>query len=187
MIESIIYLSFISFDLLKIDSTYLKYLGIVLCLIYVIYNKKSYKVIALSFTLIADLFLLVLNQNYELGVFIFIGAQISYLLYLRSINNKSFKTFLPIRIFIIIVGSIVLYLSKNNSLLNELVLIYFSSLVINCLNAYNAKEKMFTLGLLLFIACDICVGLHNTTFNTPLISILMWVFYLPSQVLIALS
>ena len=47
------------------------------------------------------------------------------------------------------------------------------------------------LGLTLFVGCDACVGLFNALpAHSPLypaVSVGMWLFYLPSQVLIALS
>ena len=54
----------------------------------------------------------------------------------------------------------------------------------------------FSLGLCLFIGCDLCVGLHDLslflsgTGTGPLFSFArvgMWLFYLPSQVLLTLS
>jgi len=187
IIQSLLYILFISLDLLKISSTYIKYLTIFLCLLFVLYQKKKYKTIALFFTLLADYFLLVINKYYEIGLVLFIVTQITYLLYLRSIDKVISKKYLLVRIIIITIGIIILYLTKNNSLLNILVLIYFINLLINCLNAISTKEKLFALGLLLFISCDICVGLHNTHLDNSLISILMWIFYLPSQALIVLS
>ena len=50
---------------------------------------------------------------------------------------------------------------------------------------------MFGTGLLLFVGCDLCVGLHNLAgIPAPLAAFArvgMWLFYLPSQVLITLS
>ena len=50
---------------------------------------------------------------------------------------------------------------------------------------------MTKLGLLLFIACDINVGLNNVHLiegiDYTLVNFLMWVFYLPSQVLLSLT
>lgn len=186
-LESLLYLTFIIMDYIDVNSTCIKYLGIILCFVYSVYSKKQCKAVALFFTLVADLFLLVLLSNYELGVAMFIFAQLSYLYYLGNIDKDDFHAFLVVRIIIVALGTIVLHLTSNISLLNELVLIYFSNLLINCINAFRTKEKLFALGLLLFVCCDICVGLFNTGCDNPLITILMWIFYLPSQVLMVLS
>ena len=55
----------------------------------------------------------------------------------------------------------------------------------------GARQRAFALGLTLFVGCDTCVGLFNVLpAGSPLYfpaSVGMWLFYLPSQVLIALS
>jgi hypothetical protein len=174
-------------DFIHINSTLIKYISIILCFIYALFSKKKLKSIALLFTCLADLFLLVLLKHYELGVFIFIFAQLIYLYYLRNIDIKISNSILIFRVLIIIIGTIILYLSNNFNLLYELVLIYFSTLLFNCFNAFIVKEKTFALGLILFICCDVCVGLFNTPYSNSVIAMFMWVFYLPSQVLIVLS
>ena len=174
-------------DLSKIDSTYVKYAGIILCLIYAIYNRKKNRIIAMSFTLIADFFLLVLNSHYEIGLLSFIIVQITYFYFLGNIDKGYFNMFLLIRGFVAIAGGLILLLLNNLTLLNELVLIYFSNLVLNAIQSYLCGQKTLTIGLILFICCDICVGLHNINAALSLATFLMWVFYLPSQVLIVIS
>lgn len=174
-------------DLLKINSDYIKYIGIVLCFLYAIYNKKKYQIISMLFTLVADYFLLLKLDHYEMGVTSFIFAQITYYYFLGNIDKSYFNVFLFIRGFIIIVGTLLLDITSNLTLLNELVLIYFSSLVFNCIQAYLIHNKVFAIGLTLFVCCDICVGLFNINAANSLAAFLMWFFYLPSQVLIVLS
>ena len=62
---------------------------------------------------------------------------------------------------------------------------------LNQLLARGGRGRMFGLGLLLFVGCDVCVGLHNLAgLPAPLSAFAqvgMWLFYLPSQVLIVLS
>ena len=186
-IQFLIYTSFIVLDSFHIDSTYVKYLGIILCLIYAIYNKKKYRRLSMTFTLIADFFLLVINKHYELGLLSFIIVQICYLYFLGNIDNTYFTRFLIIRLSMFVVGTVLLIVSKNMSLLNELVLIYFSNLLTNAIQSCFGSNKLLTLGLILFVCCDICVGLHNISATYTVASFLMWVFYLPSQVLIVLA
>jgi TRAP-type C4-dicarboxylate transport system permease small subunit len=52
--------------------------------------------------------------------------------------------------------------------------------------------RMFAWGLVLFLCCDLCVGVFNQSalFSDALYAAAkfgMWLFYLPGQVLIALS
>ena len=76
--------------------------------------------------------------------------------------------------------------------LNLLAMFYFSQLLSNTILAWTLPAmRIFALGLTLFVGCDICVGLFNVLPTvSPLfsaVSVGMWFFYLPSQVLIALS
>ena len=186
-IEAIIYFSFIFLDLYGRNSIYLKYLGIIICFVYALINKKFYISIALFFTVIADYFLLVIDSHYILGVISFIFVQIVYFLYLKK-NNCDL--FIKIRILIIIIIVLVSLLFKID-ILYCLTLCYFSVLVINCISSYTNKNlRIFSIGLTLFILCDISVGLFNILPSGTLytiVSFLMWIFYLPSQVLISLS
>lgn len=183
IIESIIYLTFLVLDIKGISSTIVKYIGILLCFVYTLINKKNYGRIALFFTCLADLFLLVLNKYYIVGVSFFIFVQVTYIFYLDKLNiDLHFK----LRILIPLIACIVLAFLNNLSLLNIIVLFYFSQLVISALSLVNKKHKLLCLGLCLFACCDICVGLHNIYIHNSLIAFGQWFFYLPSQVLITL-
>lgn len=185
-IEIVVYLSFILCDLLYIESYLIKYFGIIMCLFFAIYNKDRYKSVAMTFTLIADLFLLVINDYYEIGVFSFIIVQVTYALLIdKIINNKTSSIY--IRIIIQTIGLILLALFDLINLLNVFVILYFSNLLVNTLLSYSTKNKLFAIGLTLFVCCDICVGIHNIIQTNNAVSFLIWFFYLPSQVLIVLA
>lgn len=187
IIEAIIYSLFLILDIYKINTVFIKYLGIILCLIYAIYNRKKTISIAMIFTVLADLFLLVLLSHYEIGVFSFIIVQLTYYYFLGNIDKAYFNMFLYIRGLTIILGTIVLSIFGCLNVLNELVLIYFSNLVFNCIQAWLLHKKTLALGLTLFICCDICVGLFNINTTNLVALYLSWFFYLPSQVLIVIS
>lgn len=187
IIESLIYISFIVLDILRINSTYIKYISIIMCLIYALYNRKKNRSIAMAFTLLADLFLLVLNSHYEIGLLCFIVVQMTYLYFLGNINKGYFNVFLLARGFFIMAGILISLLYMKVTILNVLVIIYFFNLVFNAMQSYVCNQKMFFIGLLLFIFCDICVGIHNINTANNIATFLMWIFYLPSQVLIVLS
>lgn len=174
-------------DLFKADSTYIKYMGIILCFVYALLNNKKFRIVSFIFTLIADYFLLVILDHYEIGVSSFIVVQMVYLYFLGNNKKAYFNMFLLIRGFVIICGTLLLLIFNNMSLLNELVIIYFSSLVLNAIQAYVQGDKFMALGLILFVCCDICVGLFNINSANHIALFLSWVFYLPSQVIIALA
>lgn len=187
VIESIIYISFLILDILNINTTYIKYLGIILCLAYSIYNRKKYQALSFIFTLIADLFLLVLLDHYEIGVSSFIIVQIVYIYFLGNMDKGYFNMFLYIRSIFIMMATILLIITHNMSLLNELVVIYFSNLVLNAVQAWLLPNRIMALGLTLFVCCDICVGLFNINSANYIALYFSWFFYLPSQVLIGLA
>lgn len=59
----------------------------------------------------------------------------------------------------------------------------------NFIDSLSIKTKKFyllALGFFLFIFCDVCVGINNLRYN-EYSAILMWSFYLPSQVLLFLT
>lgn len=186
-VELIIYLLFIFLDLFSLNSTYVKYIGIILCFLYALIEKKQHISIALLFTLLADYSLLVLDNYYLIGVICFIFVQLIYYFYLKK---NSYSLFIRTRIIIYIL-IITISLIIKLDLLSATTLIYFSTLLLNTISSYtNAKMKVFSMGLTLFVCCDICVGLYNILpfgILYIIVSKLMWVFYLPSQVLISLS
>jgi len=168
------------------------------------YSFKSrldtiFVIIALMFTLLSDTFLLYLGKYYEIGVSTFIITQTMY--YLRLIFSTNFTKKRIIISSIIRFGSFIICLIIMPfidlfNFLNIITIFYFINLVMNFVDSLIStillrKDKtrfitslIFTVGLLLFIGCDINVGLSNLIGKG---SNLIWSFYLPSQILIALS
>jgi len=181
--------------------------------------------LAMLFTLISDLLILILDY-YLYGVLTFIPVQLLYnfRISLQNVNRPDdgirlntgrnsgnafgrFAFWLAIQLTIS--AAICLLLAGFGIGMEPLLIasaIYFSGLFINTIRAVILAVKnnrdygiiMFACGLLLFLLCDINVGLFNLTsfinltqdkysFIYNMSSVLMWVFYAPSQVLIALS
>lgn len=156
-------------------------------------NDKKLQAIALFFTVISDLFLVILNWQ-AMGVFTFIFVQICYFVRLK-INKK----ILPIYAFIFIIlfficGEILLALALTYGLI-------FITNYISAWKMFIKKEVplvntyLILIGLTLFLLCDICVALYNlhllnihlsVTFLTFL-SYSIWIFYIPSQLLLSFS
>lgn len=175
-------------------------------------------VAALFFTLVSDLFLL-LTDLYFYGVLTFILAQqlhhMRLILYRTKEEGQAGKGLLT-RVYLIrvaiqaITAAIVLFVLVQVGVSLDGLLIagvfYFICIVYNTILAIRTalryrKDKgmvFMAIGMVLFLLCDINVGLFNIAgyvslpvdiyeFVYTASSLLMWIFYAPSQVLIALS
>ncbi|HZK33577.1 MAG TPA: lysoplasmalogenase family protein [Tissierellaceae bacterium] len=162
----------------------------------------------LLITLIADVFLLLLNSNYILGIGLFSIVQIIY-----SIRYKPGKIKTIIRNFSIlalILFFVYILINKFFLKIDFLLVIglYYGICLLSstskAIQAYKNKSyprinsKFIVLGMILFLFCDINVALYNviksTAMSHPFTTVLynisfisMWLFYLPSQVLLSLS
>ncbi|MBO4695258.1 MAG: hypothetical protein J5656_04980 [Clostridia bacterium] len=186
------------------DNVWLKYSIIIILFVYSLIaigfgtNPKEFKdnillALALLFTLLSDYFLLVQDDNYEVGVIMFTFAQLFHAL---RIERNKIHTIISviIRIILPVVGIIVLASMGELNVLYAFVLIYATQLLMNfvenlvlCFISKTNKIKyiLLTIGFALFIGCDVCVGLMNIGEYSA--ALLMWAFYAPSQALIALS
>lgn len=224
-IETVLYISFLWMDLFELSnsngSSFMKFLSIVLCLFYLFLIKKENSKeedlllmrVALTFTVLADLFILIL-EIYEPGLICFIVVQICYLIRVRYHKPRKWSRNL-IAFFIALAICRVLRVSFD--LLLVLTCFYSISIVRNVIETIvhyleschqsdrltsttlsKKQSKLFMLGMILFLLCDINVGINNmasyvvvngATYQNlfQFASIAMWLFYLPSQVLLVLS
>lgn len=209
-VEAVIYVIFNVFAAMGLpDPIYLKYAGVLLCLVVLtaflfMSGRGRDNVImfaALLFTAVSDLFILVLGKYYEIGLVTFIIVQSLYLYRLYSDRLK--KIFITLSVRLAVMAAVIITFAAIGmlDLLVAECAIYITMLLANTVDGFiicrnGAKNVLFAIGLALFLCCDICVGLHN--FSTVLgialpiwliqfVSIAMWAFYLPSQVLITLS
>ena len=172
-----------------------KYGGVLLCLLFALAcaprGGDRLVPLALALTAGADWFLLVRNDNYPVGIALFLCVQTVY--YLRLRRNGTPGAY-PLRAGLALGAGLALYALRLASPTNLLAGLYFSQLLSNTLLAWTKRGRrwrIFAAGLTLFVGCDLCVGLFNVLpGGHPLygaVSVGMWFFYLPSQVLIALS
>jgi len=166
-----------------------------------------YTQIGLVCTVCADLFLVVIEPMYQIPAMCFFSiTQICYFLriYFNQSSNKHKLIHLLIRIImIVLVLSItVIVLKDKTDFLSIISMFYYANLIMNIIFAsiQYKKSLLFPIGLLLFACCDLLIGLDvldssyleikegtflsflcNPGFN------LAWVFYVPSQMFIALS
>ena len=196
-VESLLYAAFLALDLSGrgSGSVPIKYGGVLLCLLFALAcalgGGDRLVPPALALTAVADWFLLVRNDSYVVGVALFLCVQTVYCLRLRRGGASAAY---PLRAGLALGAGLGLYALELASPLNLLAALYFSQLLSNTLLAWTRKGKRwrtFAAGLTLFVGCDLCVGLFNVLPSAhplyPAVSLGMWFFYLPSQVLIALS
>ncbi len=197
----IIYITFIMLDVLAPGfwgSALLKYAGIFLCVIYAYrkYHDDNKLIIALFLTLLADT-ILVWTDFYTIGVFVFCFAQFMHFLRMTKMSKKT------IGAFALIISLLTIYSAFcGYEIIYSLGTLYGLLLISNVVMAsrrYRIEQKDFKArcgwyGFVLFIACDTCVALRYMMLHgiipaeaLPLIAFLVWIFYYPSQVLIANS
>lgn len=192
-VEGVAYACFLLLDLTGHgdQTTPIKYAGIVLCLAFSLLGTDRLVPVALALTAGADWFLLVRNDRYLLGIALFLAVQAVYFLRLRRAGADRAW---PLRSALALGAGLGVYALGMASAVNLAAALYFSQLADNALSAWTLKGerwRAFALGLTLFVGCDVCVGLFNVLppGSAPYfaVSVGMWLFYLPSQVLIALS
>ena len=193
--ETILYLAFLGMDIFGIgNTTPIKFVSILLLTLSVLDFREKTVSVALIFTAIADLFLLVLDRWYAAGVLCFILVQILYAARLQRESGSSVLSFL-----LPAAAGLLVYTSYGFGLTEALAGAYIALFAVNllraCLLAKLSPERrwiLFAAGLALFFCCDLCVGLHNMPgTGGPALqrfaSVAMWGFYLPGQVLIRTS
>ena len=195
--EGILYTAFLTLDLTGRggDTIPIKYSGILLCVLFALasalWGGDRLVPPALALTAGADWFLLVRNDHYAVGIALFLCVQSVY--YLRLRRDGAPNAY-PLRAGLALGAGLGLYALRMASPVNLLAGLYFSQLFSNAILAWTRKGiqwRAFAAGLALFVGCDLCVGLFNALPAAsplyPAVSVGMWFFYLPSQVLIALS
>lgn len=233
-VQTVLYAGFLALDLTDGSiglSVSLKYSIILLCFCYALFGagkstfySRQVKRLAVSscllqaalfFTVISDLFILILDY-YIYGVLTFILAQELYCLRLVMLltpvgsRGKTGVAFLK-RILLQLTAALVicLFLALAGVGLDGLLVVsvfYFICICMNVVTAFTLVRRepgakgnlLYAIGMLLFLLCDINVGLFNLSGFIPMqesiysvlysiSSILMWTFYAPAQVLIAIS
>jgi hypothetical protein len=161
----------------------LKFLYVLLCFFIALSTSKTkdrqYLIIGMGFTAAADYFLLI-NGNEHAGVVLFIFTHAAYILR-TGINKK----------WVIIALLLALLLSANLLTATLCYTIFFTANLFA--NIKNPRPIILT-GLILFALCDINVLLYNLpryitipeTISKTAYTLIWW-FYAPSQLLLALS
>ncbi len=142
-------------------------------------------IIAWICTLAGDYFLSVTQTHFTLGILLFCIVQTMYMIHLGPTAKE-----LVLRgaIFAVLTG--MLAIINMLSFQNVLAVLDITMLGVNALMAWKdrGRKLLFAIGLTLFFCCDICVGLRSILpyeYST-LMLVLIWTFYLPSQVIIVI-
>ena len=164
-----IYVGFLTLDIFfpgYWGSALLKYTGVFLCVVYAYkkYRNDTKLILALFLTLLADT-VLVWTDMTVLGVFIFCFAQFMHFLRLTRLNKKHLG-----------VSNLGLSIARFRK------------------NKADFRYRCAMYGFLAFVGCDICVGIRHLMLDgavpadiLPVVAVLVWAFYYPSQVLLANS
>lgn len=160
--------------------------------------------IALFFTVLADVFLVLLDGFYSLALCFFLIAQTSYMTRMLISGEKKDKTIqlLSQGSVVVLMVLVAVSLFKKDTVIDIVLAAgYFALLVSNIFFAFRKSKTfpLFWLGLVLFCFCDIFVGLavlgRYTTLNPDSLIYkinhipfnFIWFFYTPSQTILALT
>lgn len=201
--ETILYLTYMGMDIFGTgNATPIKFFSILLLALSVLDFREKTVSFALIFTLIADVFLLLLDRYYAAGILCFLAVQILYASRMRQEDGSSvIMSGVPdwLKFLLSAAAGLLVYTSYGWGLTEGLAAAYIVLFACNlahaCLLAAHAEERkwiLFAAGLALFFCCDLCVGLHNMPgAGGPSLQrfadVAMWGFYLPGQVLIRAS
>ena len=154
-------------------------------------------------TLVADFFLILCEDRMLEGVICFFFVQMCYFSYLlvreERVKLRVLNVIFRIALSIILIAVAAIVLGNDIGMLEIASVLYYGNLLMNCIFAFTrfGEEKLFAIGLALFAMCDMCIGvdvLFDTYLNSNALSFIFsypyanvsWIFYQPSQVLIAL-
>lgn len=188
--------------------SYMAYLSVVLVALFTLFACRCKGAahlvrLGLLLTLAADYFLVIEYNSHLLGVEIFLLVQLAYFLYLLFREERASVRFANFLTRILLCGVLLfaayVTLGGDADTLSLVSAVYYANLLTNIFFAFmlGRKEMIFAIGLTLFALCDLCVGIESLAYfylDTDISRFfytdsfnLSWLFYQPSQVLIALS
>ena len=187
----LLYAVFLAMDLSFSGNTApLKFVSILLCLFAALCGTHTEDgrlvALALAFAAAADWFLLAPDGRYATGVLLFCIVQALYCIRLVRWRGYICRPVLVIRL-----APFAAFFLVSDRLFS-LVLLYFANLACSALNAAcfrpaTRRSRLFAAGLALLLCCDLCIGAFHLGLFFGFTRIGMWLFYLPSQVLVVLS
>ena len=173
-LEAILYAAFLIWDVTigGRGSNPIKFAGILLCLIYSLYlsHQGGSRLVsaALTLTVLADVFLLLLDAHYALGIVLFCLVQGLY--FVRIYRSNGGRSLWGLRAALFVLALVVLNALDLLIPLNILALFYFTNFFCNALSSLSClgqSMRLFSVGLWLFLCCDACVGLFQNPQLVP--------------------
>ena len=158
-------------------------------------DRRLFLLLGMAFTLVSDVLLLDLVQHYTVGVCTFFAAQIFHALEIPRSKRRAIVSF-SVRFGTTLCALLILGFLHALTPLYVAVSFYGPQLLGNLAEhlwgsfRFSEKEERFRSILLavafaLFLACDACVGLSHLGISG--VGQWIWIFYAPSQALIAVS
>ncbi len=195
LLEGLLWLGFLALDFYRVaDSSALKFTAILLCAVFAVWQSRDRDSRLIAWTLalsaLADVFLLLLNRWYGLGVGIFLIVQVIHTLRLCGLRGLDPRADLILRVCIAAIAVLATVQFGFLAMLSAAYISWFGLNVAEALIFARTKRSstaaLYAAGLILYFCCDLCVGLNNLA-PSSFTNIAMWAFYLPGQVLIASS
>lgn len=199
---SILYILFLAGDLLcAYHTTWLKFTAILLVAATGFLAGKRWEnrliTAALVLTLIADVFLLVLDAHYAFGIALFLAVQLLYTLRLAACGGDVVWRAVLVRFVPALAVSAATVQYGVRIALPAAYIVWFAVNLADGIRLAAARPERrsvcFAVGLALFFCCDLCVGMYNLPGDllpqwlSGFARVAMWGFYLPGQVLILAS
>lgn len=189
---------------LCLDSDLLKYASVLLCFVNALltgnesFEKKDTALLqaAMFVTVIADSFLLFTNY-YLLGVCLFCIVQLIYII--RHSRYSKFHTNIFTLSGAVFMSVAVIEVMRSGFVEKAIVIagcLYAFLTLFSVYTAFRAAQQkrypkktiaLINVGLWLLLLCDINVALFNTIAPNHITGLIIWFFYLPSQLLLSMS
>ncbi len=151
--------------------------------------------LALTITMIADVFTCLVPDWYVLGVIAFCGVQTVYMLYLGTNKvNLMIRAVLYVALFVA---------TKADSVFLYFACYSMANLIVNVITAWRRYATVrktesdtirvktmlyFAIGITLFLGCDSSIGVRGLMDSDSLMytvfNLMSWICYVPSQILI---
>ncbi|MCR5067607.1 MAG: hypothetical protein K6A14_06060 [Erysipelotrichaceae bacterium] len=161
-----------------------KFASIVLCALYAIgllfgpygENNALFLLIRLL-TMAADYLLVVLDDFYLEAVALFVCVEILYGFLIGHNPARRLVTLAPL----------VFFNGSSQQLMYVLAAANLANLTFSVLDSIHTRKYLWAIGFALFWCCDFCVGLNNLLPPNNIILLLIWIFYIPSQVILCIG
>ncbi|GHV38753.1 hypothetical protein FACS189490_01200 [Clostridia bacterium] len=177
--------AFITFDFSggSVTAANLCKFGVVLCCFSIaLFSKEKTLKTPMALTVLADYFI-ILTDRYALGVLIFCAVQT-----LHSYRHfgKISRWFILRRVIYLAAAAFAYVFAGD--ILTALCAFYVCSLLESVFSAFLTRNKTIIAAMVLFLFCDLFVLLFNLALPfSDLAGKIIWLFYSPSQLLLALS